>query len=284
MLYRNVFINYRSDLVFGQIAASPASAVCLVQNGTGSRERFRMLQKGPAKKVTIYLNEDTRHHLQPLWVAIFDYLRHKRVAGANVWVPHVGFGGQGRVRKAEAAEMPEPTIRIEFIDTAERIEEVLPTLYEMVTDGLIEVQDTTVVKAVRKDKPLAGGSRRQRKEGPAKMMRIFLGEADKLDGEPLYEAIVKRLRMMDIAGATVYKGVLGYGAKGHTHKAGMLHFSRDLPIMISVVDTEEKIKEASDAVEAMLGDGLLVLSNVDRVRLIHEPESEASTNADHSAS
>ena len=115
------------------------------------------------------------------------------------------------------------------------------------------------------------------------MMRIFLGEADKLDGEPLYEAIVKRLRMMDIAGATVYKGVLGYGAKGHTHKAGMLHFSRDLPIMISVVDSEEKIKEASDAVEAMLGDGLLVLSNVDRVRLIHEPEWEASTNADHSA-
>ena len=234
--------------------------------------------------MTIYLNQDTRHHLQPLWVAIFDYLHHKRVAGANVWVPHVGFGGHGRVRKTEAAEVPEPTIRIEFIDAAERIQEVLPTLYEMVTDGLIEVQDTTVVKAVRNEKRLADRPRRQRKEGPAKMMRIFLGEADTLGGEPLYEAIVKRLRMMDVAGATVYKGILGYGAKGHTHKAGMLHFSRDLPIMISVVDSEEKIKEASDAVEAMLGDGLIVISDVDRIRLIHDPEWEASTNADHSAS
>jgi PII-like signaling protein len=243
-----------------------------------------MLQKGPARKVTIYLNQDTRHHLQPLWVAIFDYLHHKRIAGANVWVPHVGFGGHGRVRKTEAAEVPEPTIRIEFIDTAERIEEVLPTLYDMVTDGLIEVQDTTVVKAVRKEKPLAERRRRQRKEGPAKVMRIFLGEADTLDGEPLYEAIVKRLRMMDVGGATVYKGILGYGAKGHTHKAGMLHFSRDLPIMISVVDSEEKIKEASEAVEAMLGDGLIVLSDVDRIRLTHEPEGKASPNADRSAS
>jgi PII-like signaling protein len=100
----------------------------------------------------------------------------------------------------------------------------------------------------------------------------------------LYEAIVKRLRMMDVGGATVYKGILGYGAKGHTHKAGMLHFSRDLPIMISVVDSEEKIKEASETVEAMLGDGLIVLSDVDRIRLIHEPEREASANADRSAS
>ena len=49
-------------------------------------------------------------------------------------------------------------------------------------------------------------------------MRIYMGESDKCQGEPLYEAIVKRLRMMDIAGATVYRGILGYGAKGHTHK------------------------------------------------------------------
>jgi PII-like signaling protein len=82
-----------------------------------------MLQKGAARKVTIYLNEDTRHQLQPLWFAIFKYLHHKGVAGANVWVPHIGFGSHGRVRKTEAAEIPEPTIRIEFIDVAERVED-----------------------------------------------------------------------------------------------------------------------------------------------------------------
>lgn len=243
-----------------------------------------MLQKGTARKVTIYVNEDTRHHLKPLWVAIFDYLHHKRVAGANVWMPHMGFGSHGRIRRSEAAEIPQPTIRIEFIDTAERVEELLPTLYDMVTDGLIEVQETTVVKAVRKD--MAPGRKPSHKKtaGPAKMMRIFLGEADRRDDEPLYEAIVKRLRMMDISGATVYKGILGYGAKGHTHKAGMLHFSRDLPIMISVVDSEEKIREASDTVEAMLGDGLIVLSDVDWIRIVHEPDLEEGTDAQRATS
>lgn len=230
-----------------------------------------MLQKGAAKKVTVYVNEDTRHHWKPLWVAVFDYLHHKRVAGANVSVPHMGFGSRARIRRSEA-EIPEPTVRIEFIDTAERVEEVLPTLYEMVTDGIIEVQDTTVVKAVRSEKPGERGRSHKRIEGPAKMMRIFLGEADRWHEEPLEQAIMKRLRMMGVAGATLHKGILGYGAKGHTHKAGLLPFSHDLPVMISVVDTEEKIREAATAVEEMLGDGLMVFSDVDVVRLILESD------------
>jgi PII-like signaling protein len=154
----------------------------------------------------------------------------------------------------------------------------------MVTDGLIEVQDTTVAKAVRKKMPLETNRRHKRLAGPAKMMRIFIGEADKHHNEPLYEGIVKRLRMMGVAGATVYKGILGYGAKGHTHKAGMFHFSRDLPIMISVVDSDEKIREASDVIEGMLGDGLIVISDVESIRLISEADLEERTDANRSAS
>ena len=238
-----------------------------------------MLNKGPAKKVTIYVNRDTRHHLQPLWTAIFDYLHHKGIAGANVWVPHVGFGSHERVRRSDSAEIPEPTVRIEFIDVAERVNDVLPTLYEMVTDGLIEVQDTTVVKAVRKDKTAETKSPHKRIQSPAKMMRVFFGEADKWQDEPLHDAIVKQLRMMDIAGATVYRGILGYGVKGHTHKAGLLRLSSDLPIMISVVDTEEKIRTAAEAVERMLGDALIVISDVDMVRLVHGADPEESDDA-----
>jgi PII-like signaling protein len=99
-------------------------------------------------------------------------------------------------------------------------------------------------------------------------MRIFLGEADEFGGQPLYDAIVKRLRMMEVAGATVYRGILGYGAKGHTHKRNFLHISRDLPIMIAVVETEEKLSQAAAAVEEMLQDGLIVISDVDVVRLV----------------
>ena len=71
-----------------------------------------------------------------------------------------------------------------------------------------------------------------------------MGESDKWQGESLYEAIIKRLRLMDIAGATVYRGILGYGVKGHTHKSGRLPFSHDLPVMISVVDSEEKLAKS----------------------------------------
>jgi PII-like signaling protein len=161
-------------------------------------------------------------------------------------------------------------VRLEFIETAEKVNELLPTLYDMVSDGLIEVQDTTVIKVAMKEKRKPEPKQaHERKAGKAKLMRIFLGEADRLNEEPLYDTIVNRLRMLDIAGATVYRGILGYGAKGHTHKQKFLHTGRDLPVMIAVVDTEAKLTQAADAVEQMLQDGLIVVSDVDIVRLVH---------------
>ena len=83
------------------------------------------------------MNRDTRHRLQPLWRAIFDYLHHKGIAGANVSIPQVGFGSHERVRSSDSAEIPEPSVRIEFIDSAQRVDDILPNLYDMVTDGVI---------------------------------------------------------------------------------------------------------------------------------------------------
>jgi len=113
--------------------------------------------------------------------------------------------------------------------------------------------------------------------GPAKLLRVFLGEADQWHGEPLYDAIVKKLRMMEIAGATVYRGILGYGAKGHEHKRSFWHPMRDLPVMISVVDTADKIEEATEAIEAMLTDGLIVTSDVEMVRMVRGMEKADGT-------
>ena len=171
-------------------------------------------------------------------------------------------------------------IRIEFVETPEKVEEVLPTLYEMVTDGLIEVQDTTVVKLARKSPKPEPKLPHDRQQGPAKLLRVFLGEADRWHDEPLYDAIVNKLRMMDIAGATVYRGILGYGAKGHQHKRSFFHPTRDLPVMISVIDTDEKIAAAAEAIEGMLQDGLIVVSDVDMVRLVR---SQSVTEAPDAA-
>jgi PII-like signaling protein len=240
-----------------------------------------MLAKGTAKKVTIYLNEDTQHHFGPLYESLMTFLLHKGIAGATVTRAMAGFGAHRIMHTPKVEVLAEHLpVRVEFIESAEKVEEVLPTLYDMVTDGLIEVQDTTVVKIAMKEKRRAEPkSPHERQAGKAKMMRIFLGEADRWNGEPLYDAIVKRLRMMDIAGATVYRGILGYGVKGHTHKQNLLHTSRDLPIMITVVEAEEKLSQAAEAVEEMLEDGLIVVSDVDIVRLVHTrpvPETDAN--------
>jgi len=238
-----------------------------------------MLNKGPAKKVTIFVNEDTQHHMAALHDAIMTFLMHKGVTGATATRAFSGYGSHRALHtpKIEVMAYHLP-IRIEFIDTPEKVEEVLPTLYDMVSDGLIEVQDTTVVKIARKPAKAEAALPHQRKEGPAQLLRVYLGESDKWHGEPLYDAIVKKLRMMDIAGATVYQGILGYGAKGHEHHATFLHPTRDLPVMISVIDAPEKITAAADAIEEMLEDGLIVISDAHIVHLVRNREVMEAPN------
>jgi len=239
-----------------------------------------MLTKGPAKKVTIFINEDTQHHMTALHDSLMAFLMHKGVSGATATRAYSGFGSHQMLHtpKVEVLTQHLP-IRIEFIETPEKVEEVLPTLYEMVTDGLIEVQDTTVVKLARKSTRPEPRLPHERKQGQAKLLRVFIGEADKWHDEPLYDAIVKELRMMDMAGATVYRGILGYGAKGHQHKRSFFHVSRDMPIMISVIDSLEKIAAAAEAIEGMLEEGLIVISDVDMVRLVRSQKTMEAPDA-----
>lgn len=238
-----------------------------------------MLAKGPAKKVTIFINEDSQHRKTPLHDAIMAFLMNHGVAGATATRAYTGFGIQQQLHtpKIEVMAYHLP-IRIEFVESPEKVEEVLPTLYEMVTDGLIEVQDTTVVQFSRqgKDAPEAPG--RVRQTVKAQLLRVYLGEADQWHDEPLHEAIVKKLRMMEISGATVYRGILGYGAKGHEHRRSFFHPMRDLPLMISVIDTPERIAMATQEIVEMLHDGLIVTSDVEMLRLTRTLEESGGRN------
>jgi len=241
-----------------------------------------MLRKGTAKKVIIFINEDTQHHFTPLCDSILTFLLHKGVSGATATRAMAGFGAHQALHTTKAEVLSEHLpIRIEFIESAERVDELMPTLYDMVTDGVIEVQDTNVVKVANKERPAPAKGLHTETRGPARLMRIYMGESDQWEGEPLFEAIVKRLRLMDIAGATVYRGILGYGVKGHTHKSGRLPFSHDLPVMISVVDSADKLAQAIDQIEGMMQDGIIVLSDVDVIRLVRSQPEPEITHADH---
>jgi PII-like signaling protein len=239
-----------------------------------------MLTKGPAKKVTIFINEDTQRHMTALHDAIMTFLMHKGVSGATATRAYSGFGTHQLMHTPKVEALAEHLpIRIEFIETPEKVDEVLPTLYEMVSDGLIEVQDTTVVKLARRPARPEAKIPHEIKQGPAKLLRVYMGEADKWHDAPLYDAIVRKLIMLDIAGATVYRGILGYGAKGHQRKATFLHPTRDLPVMVSVIDTAEKIALAAAAVEEMIEDGLIVTSEVDMVRMVRSHSAMEAPNA-----
>lgn|SRR5262249_55634930 len=121
---------------------------------------------------------------------------------------------------------------------------------------------------------------REKLEGHAKMLRIYVGENDKLASRPLYEAIVMRLRELDMAGATVYRGVLGYGAQQRLHRSGFLNLSHDAPMMIAAVDTAEKIQGILPELEPMVNEGLIVLSNVEIIKYAHRHDETGSSEGE----
>jgi PII-like signaling protein len=106
-------------------------------------------------------------------------------------------------------------------------------------------------------------------EGKAKMLRIHFGESDKWQGKPLYQAIVEKCRELDIAGATVYRGVEGYGASSRIHREHLLR-SSDLPIMVSVIDAEENISKLIPALDHMVDEGMIAMSDVEVIRYVHQ--------------
>ena len=96
----------------------------------------------------------------------------------------------------------------------------------------------------------------------AVLLRIFIGEDDKAGYQPLYEAIVLKAREMHLAGATVLRGPLGFGHSSVLHTTKIVRLSQDLPIVIEIIDTEEKINSFVDAIEGIMGSGLMTLEKV----------------------
>jgi len=98
--------------------------------------------------------------------------------------------------------------------------------------------------------------------GPAKMLKIYIGESDKWQGRPLATALVQRLRAEGVAGATVLRAVEGFGANSRIHTAHILRLSEDLPLVIEVVDTPDRIDRVLPIVDEMVGDGLVTMLDV----------------------
>jgi PII-like signaling protein len=109
----------------------------------------------------------------------------------------------------------------------------------------------------------------------ATLLRIFLGESDRWKHQPLYEAIVLKAREMHLAGATVLRGPMGFGKSSRLHTAKILRLSMDLPVVIEIVDAEEKIQSFLPVLDEMMKGGLVTLENV---RVIHYRADDSSAH------
>jgi hypothetical protein len=103
------------------------------------------------------------------------------------------------------------------------------------------------------------------------LLRILIGESDRWEHKPLYEAIVLKAREMQLAGATVLRGPMGFGKSSRLHTAKILRLSMDLPFVIEIVDSEEKINSFLPELDKMIGGGLVTL---EKVRVLHYRASE----------
>ncbi|MBZ0270163.1 DUF190 domain-containing protein [bacterium] len=102
-------------------------------------------------------------------------------------------------------------------------------------------------------------------EGPGFLLRVFLGEDDRWEGKPLHVAIVERARREGLAGATVLRGLLGFGASSRIHSTHVLRLSDNLPLVVEIVDREDRIRAFLPALDEMVGDGMVTLERVEVV-------------------
>ncbi|MGH9617730.1 MAG: DUF190 domain-containing protein [Acidobacteriaceae bacterium] len=237
-----------------------------------------MLKAGKAVKVTIYVSEGSKHHGVPAYSSILDFLFYRGVAGATVLKGIAGFGADHHMHSASFVEISDRLpLKIEFVESREKVNDLLGKLEEMAGTGMIEMQETMIAKPAQTSaSPKTLPSSHLKIEGKAKLMRIYVGGDDRWKNKPLHQAIVEAMRANDIAGVTVYRSIQGYGAHRRARKDRPLQLSSDQTVMLSVIDTEEKLQTFLPLVEQMVQEGLVVLSDVDIIKYSYRAQATGS--------
>lgn len=230
-----------------------------------------MLIKGPAKKLVIYVDETDKFDHKPVYEVLMNLFYKNKIAGVSVFRGVAGYGADRIFHTSKILELSTTMpLKIEVIDSEEMINKILPDIYNIVEKGLVEVNDTNIVKCCHKRPERENEEEKSMKlEGKAKMLRIMISEDDKWEGVPLYEVIVKKMMMLDIAGATIYKAIAGFGPHRRYHKKKTLTTTGELPVLISVIDSEENINKILPILDDIVKEGIVVLSDVDVIKYIH---------------
>jgi uncharacterized protein len=216
------------------------------------------------RRLVVCVSENRMRGRRPLWREVLETCRRHGLAGATATKGLVGFGPSGHVHEDLTPDaMPDAPITIEAFDSAEAIDRVLPDVETLVDEGIVAVHEVQAAKMrPRQGATPQSPAQHQKLTGKARMLRIHVGANDRWEGEPLHEALVKRFHQLDLAGATVYRGLAGYGASGRIHRRAAWR-SRDEPITVVVIDSAEKVEKALPWLDEMIPSGLVAISDVE---------------------
>jgi len=246
-----------------------------------------------ASLLRLYCNANEKWHGAPVYRVVVDAARRLKLAGASVFPVELGFGAHRQVHDAtsEYSSFDIP-ILVEIVDAPARVMPLAGELESIVAEGLIVVSPVQVVRythAVERDEIIRPrvvtdspstakrnsaeeGASHMKIEGDAKRMTVYVGSADTWKGRNLAVAIVEQCRAMGMAGATVSRGIMGFGKHSVIHKSHLLGLSDDLPEKVEVVDRPEEIDRLLPVLDQMIGGGLIVVEDVHIVRYLHEPK------------
>ena len=236
------------------------------------------------------LSNVVRHGMAPLYEWIVETAHREGLQGATVLKGFLGLSPQGSVLVERtwsiAQELP---VIVEIVDVPSRIEALLAKVEPEFRDGVITLERAHMLlyRSGSRETPVpltgrnilataatsaAYGVRTMREPENGVLLRIFIGESDKEPGRdrPLYEAIVRRARQAHLAGATVLRGPMGFGRHSRVHTAKLLELSTDLPVVIEIVDAEEKVDAFLPTVDELVTEGLVTLEAVRIVRYVSQ--------------
>jgi uncharacterized protein len=237
----------------------------------------------------IYLQSADRAPHLPTFERILKAARSEKLAGTTVLRGILGFGFHGLIHSTTWSVVQHEPIIIEIVDTPEKITAFIRnTLDSLMIGGMLTLERAavmmyrhrqdddptklhlaTMLKPLSTLPPLQPGPHMTIQDNGV-LLRVFIGDSDKFQSKPLHEMIVQKVRELRLAGATVLRGSQGFGARSVIHRAGLLEMSTDLPIVIEIVDSEEKIKTLLPHLETMVQEGMITMEYVKILMYRHD--------------
>jgi PII-like signaling protein len=230
----------------------------------------------------VYLESADRTPHEPTFRRVVKAARSRGLAGCTVFEGIYGLGTRGILAPSTWGLVQHVPVIVEVVDGAERVARfVNESLAPILDDALVTLERAAVLTyrhgGGREREPLpplpgvvtplstlpALESRNNMTiDEDGMLLRAFIGESDRWDNVPLYEAIVHKARELGLAGATVLRGAEGFGAHSVVHKAQLLEMSADLPVVVEIVDSRAKIEALVPHLDAMVGEGMITMENV----------------------